>query len=324
MAGTAQQELPLRTVPAKDVFNLPLYEHYLVIDTRAKETYERGHIATAISYPCPPESSTDEEREKSLYLFAKSYAKAYVRPENPNPVVIYGGCTEEELIHSKWLTHKLRLLQTARKAVTLPSESEAASCDDEFHPLERFCQTVAYRVKEVWLLEGGYDAFLREYGFLCGNVAFESMHPAPHHVTRELFLGSRVVPLTQDYLRSMRIPHMIVSRYQKLDWNELRGMAVLKCSIRDSNEENMLPCWEASCQFIDEAARNGGRVLVILHGRSRSASIVLAYLMRKMLVMVDKAWELLSSSCWHLIDRSMVYEEQLRAWQKQQFPVLES
>ena len=313
----------MRTVPAKDVFNLPLYEHYLVIDTRAKEAYEQGHVATAISYPCPPQSSTEEDREKSLYLFAKSYANVYLRPENPNPVVIYGGCTEEETVHAKWLVHKLSLLQKARKAVTIPCETEP-SYDDEFHPLERFCQAVAYNVKEVWLLEGGYEAFLREYDFLCGDIAFESMLPAPHHVTRELFLGSRVIPLTQDYLRRMRITHMIVSSYQQLDWDQLSDIAILKCAIQDRNTENMLPCWEASCQFIDEVVQSGGRVLVILHGRSRSASIVFAYLMRKRLATVDEAWEILARNCWHLIDRSMVYEEQLHEWHRQQVSIAET
>ena len=44
----------LRKVGPDEVFNLPLYEHHLVIDIRSSERYKDGHMATAVSFPCPP------------------------------------------------------------------------------------------------------------------------------------------------------------------------------------------------------------------------------------------------------------------------------
>lgn len=44
----------LRKVSPDDVFNLPLYEHHLVIDIRSAEQYSQGHMATAVSLPSPP------------------------------------------------------------------------------------------------------------------------------------------------------------------------------------------------------------------------------------------------------------------------------
>ena len=44
----------LRTVGTDDVFNLPLYEHHLVMDLRPSREYSRGHMATAVSFPYPP------------------------------------------------------------------------------------------------------------------------------------------------------------------------------------------------------------------------------------------------------------------------------
>ena len=44
----------LRTVGPDDVFNLPLYEHHLVLDIRPPDEYSRGHMATAVSFPYLP------------------------------------------------------------------------------------------------------------------------------------------------------------------------------------------------------------------------------------------------------------------------------
>ena len=44
----------LREVGPDEVFNLPLYEHHLVIDIRPSQKYSQGHMATAVSFPRPP------------------------------------------------------------------------------------------------------------------------------------------------------------------------------------------------------------------------------------------------------------------------------
>lgn len=49
----------LTTAPAVDVFNLPLYECYLVVDIRSIEEHNAGHIVSSISFPSP-KSDADE------------------------------------------------------------------------------------------------------------------------------------------------------------------------------------------------------------------------------------------------------------------------
>ena len=322
-------DVVVKTVSPDAVFNLPLYEHYLVIDARSIGEYEDGHVATSVSFPFPPETCSEDEcsedeKERRLVRFAMDYATEYCRPENPNPVVIYGGRENvESLSHAKWLGKKLQDLQQQRKIVAIP-EAQPASMEgpDSYNPLETFYQTVADRVKEIWILEGGYEAFLNDYPFLCGDVKFEDMHPTPHLITRQLFLGSRVIPLTANVLKQINITHVILSEYQDVDWFELNNFQTLRCEVRDSNQENMLPCWEACCDFVDSAVTVNGRVLVIVHGRSRSASIVLAYLIKKLGLGFEASWEFLCKSCWHLIDRSLVYETQLREWEHTQVHAL--
>ena len=69
----------LRHIDVERLFNLPLYEHHLVIDARPASDYSSGHIVSAVSYPSPPCPSTDLEREKTLIKFIKGYVKEYFR-----------------------------------------------------------------------------------------------------------------------------------------------------------------------------------------------------------------------------------------------------
>lgn len=66
-------------INVETLFNLPLYEHHLVIDTRSGDEYANGHIVSAVSYPSPKCEYSDQEREKTLIKFIKSYVKEYFR-----------------------------------------------------------------------------------------------------------------------------------------------------------------------------------------------------------------------------------------------------
>lgn len=78
MASSTETTL-LRAVTPQDIFNLPLNEHHLVIDTRTHGEYTAGHIATAVSLPSPCVDCSEAEREKQLVQFIKAYIKEYVR-----------------------------------------------------------------------------------------------------------------------------------------------------------------------------------------------------------------------------------------------------
>ena len=253
----------------------------------------------------------------------------FCRPENPSPIVLYGSSRRECIRHTEWLANKLEKLQTDRKTVATIQQTERTVDEERYDPFEQFCHTIADRVQEIWILKGGYDAFCSEYEFLCGHVTFESMFPLPHQITQNLYLGSRVVPLQREVLSQLKITHLIVSASQRLDWAELQGVSVLQCEVEDRNNQEMFPCWRACDLFINEALSQVGlvtegdstaqaRVLVLLHGRSRSTSVILAYLMKKLRIGFEEAWTMVRKNCWHLIDRSLVYEDQLNEWGKQE------
>ena len=66
-------------INVETLFNLPLYEHHLVVDARSGDEYASGHIVSAVSYPSPELECSDQEREKTLIKFIKSYVKEYFR-----------------------------------------------------------------------------------------------------------------------------------------------------------------------------------------------------------------------------------------------------
>ena len=316
------------------------------------------------------------------------------RPENPSPIVVYGDSTPECIAHINWLACKLEQLKKDRKVLAKIDDSshsdeyewDDSSEDKPFDYFQHFCHTIADGAKEIWILEDGYEAFKKEYPFLCGHVDWTSMFPLPHQVNRNLFLGTRVFPLEKDCLRKLEVTHVIVSEFQKINWRELDGISVLRCSVKDENDQPMLPCWKACYQFITEALTaapseelltpktdagselpnladlrissstcqntsseastsevapqlesadgnesisvllkppRGVRILVLLHGRSRSSSVILAYLIKAHRMKFSEAWTYLCSKCWHIIDRSLVYVDQLKQWEQTELASIE-
>lgn len=318
------------------------------------------------------------------------------RPENPSPIVVYGDSTPECAAHINWLVCKLEQLKKDRKVLARIDDSshsdeyewDDSSEDKPFDYFQHFCHTIADGAKEIWILDDGYEAFKKEYPFLCGHVDWSSMFPLPHQVNRNLFLGTRVFPLEKDCLKKLEVTHVIVSEFQKINWRELDGISVLRCSVKDENDQPMLPCWRACYQFITEALAatpckelltprkdvgselpnladlrissstcqststeastsepqvalplesaagsesigaplkfpRGVRILVLLHGRSRSSSVILAYLIKAHKMKFSEAWTYLCSKCWHIIDRSLVYVDQLKQWEQTELASIE-
>lgn len=338
------------------------------------------------------------------------------------------------MAHIDWLASKLEQLQKDRKILAKvdkdPSEDiserefDDAVEDKPFDYFQHFCHTIADRAKEIWILDDGYEAFKQEYPFLCGHVDWNALFPLPHQVNHNLFLGTRVFPLKKDCLKKLGITHVILSQRQKINWRELDGISVLRCAVKDENDQAMLPCWKACYQFITEAlsgthsgdqpttdgqdstvdlnsdsrdvndgkttkdndetellsnmadlkistlshqqpspdamdlggeGRNaasnvssatttleqeegestdtnsasasesvhGVRILVLLHGRSRSSSVILAYLIKSRRMGFGQAWTFLCSKCWHIIDRSLVYVDQLKLWEQTELAAIE-
>ena len=85
-------------VPPVRVFNLPLFELYLVIDVRLSKAFNDEHIVTACNFEPKQESST-ETMKRLLHLFQHLVDIGTI-PENTSPVVLYGDSSTDT--HLQW------------------------------------------------------------------------------------------------------------------------------------------------------------------------------------------------------------------------------
>ncbi|TFK22005.1 phosphatases II [Coprinopsis marcescibilis] len=117
----------------------------------------------------------------------------------------------------------------------------------------------------------------------------------PGHSFGSLYLGSLAAVMDKDLLQNHHVTHIVHvldAPWLPLSGNE--GFVGYKISILDQDSEDIRPHLEAACNHIDQALRSGRNVLVhCQQGVSRSASIVIAYLIRNHGMSFDNALTLL-------------------------------
>ena len=324
MASSSSSGVILKNVSPVQVFNLPLYEHHLVLDARPVDSYEKGRIVSSVSFPASPVDATEKERELHLIKFIVKLVDECSSPDNPSPVVMYGENTEAYSVHLAWLVERLSRLKHSKLTVAMVSDNFDVDIvepitEDVFDPLEYFCNTIASRTAELWNLEGGYETFCTKYPYLCGTTSFGDMLPIPYEITPNVFLGSRAMIFDQDTMLRLGITHFIgASQDRKVDWAGLMGVTTLSCAIKDVNHQQMSECWEAVTMFITEAIQRDPnvKVLVYLWGRSRSSSAIMAYLIRAEGYMLEQAWAHVQGIC-KKVDKSLIFYDQLLLWSNQ-------
>ncbi|KAJ3690172.1 hypothetical protein LUZ61_019336 [Rhynchospora tenuis] len=117
----------------------------------------------------------------------------------------------------------------------------------------------------------------------------------PCLIDQGLYLGSVGAALNKDKLKELNITHVLtVARsLQPAYPNEF---IYKKIDVLDSPETRLEDYFEECINFIDEAIRTGGNVLVhCFAGRSRSVTIVVAYLMKKHRMTREAAFSLVIS-----------------------------
>lgn len=96
-----------------------------------------------------------------------------------------------------------------------------------------------------------------------------------------LYIGSKKVSKNRDKLEELGITHVVNVTHELRNYFEGSVFKYLKCPLMDSDTADISVYFESATSFIDAARNEGMGVLVhCQHGVSRSASIVVAYLMR--------------------------------------------
>ena len=325
--SVVSQPPEVRRVGAAAVFNLPLTESYFVLDLRPPEAHAASHIVSAVSLPALPAAAPAAARAAQLNTVLAELLDTMGLPERVSPVVLVPAgpaLTPEEQAQVTFLTQLLGQRQQAEAAAATHGltagpggVAEAVGAGGwHAHALERlqqFCH-------ELWLLDGGHAAFEAQFPHLCGtDLALHMVPTQPHYIADNLLLGSRAVRLGAETLLGMNVRHVICNAdgpqrpdtYLNQPLQLVSEVQYFVVDVADNNATEMAAVWDACLQFIAEAA--GARVLVQLHGRSRSASVCMAYLMRVQRMSFEQAWEHLVACC-PAVDSSLIYADQLRAY----------
>ncbi|PKA57705.1 Dual specificity protein phosphatase PHS1 [Apostasia shenzhenica] len=119
----------------------------------------------------------------------------------------------------------------------------------------------------------------------------------PSHVIANLFIGGALAARSLHTLQHLGITHILClcsneigqSDFQYLDLFEYKNF-----SISDDDEEDISNIFEEACDFIDNVEKSEKKVLVhCFEGKSRSATIVLAYLMLRRGLTLLESWNTL-------------------------------
>ncbi|CAN7993662.1 unnamed protein product [Ixodes hexagonus] len=107
-----------------------------------------------------------------------------------------------------------------------------------------------------------------------------------------LFLGGRDAAEDRSTVEALGITHILTADIFPLELeHNQRSLQFLFLQVDDRPEEDLLSHFEKACRFIDQGCRNGGCLVHCYFGVSRSAALVIAYIMQKYRIDYTTAFE---------------------------------
>eukprot|EP00755_Sulcionema_specki_P015223 Sspe_Gene.58775::Locus_32261_Transcript_1_1_Confidence_1.000_Length_2124::g.58775::m.58775 len=274
-------------VPPYRVFNLPLFECFLVLDCRTPREVEASpSFGSAMAMPPPSNGVPFEEH---AVRFLQMVENDGLWPDHWSYCVVFRGEESSEYAEKVAKTLQATLADGAKDTKNVRSEQFA-------------------RVDEIWLVE--HEAVARCYPFLVG-VPMEDLLPTPAEVAPGLFLGSRAVTVTEDLLRNLGISHVVTNAHLTLD--PALNVEQLMLGKDDLTTEDFTPVLAPVCDFIDSARRNGTAALIQFWGRSRSSILAIAWVSRHLGISPEAAAQYVKERS-PRIDLNLVPFDQLRSW----------
>ncbi|CAL8386008.1 unnamed protein product [Boreogadus saida] len=156
----------------------------------------------------------------------------------------------------------------------------------------------------VHLLAGGFAQFSQLFPGLCEGKATlaprcasssqpcpPAPSPGPTRILPHLYLGCQRDVLNKDLMQQNDIVFVLNASNTCPKPDFISDAHFLRVPVNDSFCEKILPWLDKSVEFIERAKASNGRVLVhCLAGISRSATIAIAYIMKRMDMSLDEAY----------------------------------
>ena len=136
----------------------------------------------------------------------------------------------------------------------------------------------------------------------------------PAEVLERVYIGSIGAAMSKNKLKDLGITHVLtlIDKMNPMFPDEF----VYKCvSITDSAESDIVSEVDECLNFIKTAVNQGGKVLVhCFAGRSRSGSVVVAYVMKESQMTYDDALKFVQEKR-EVVQPNPGFEAQLRNWE---------
>lgn len=154
----------------------------------------------------------------------------------------------------------------------------------------------------VHLLSGGFSEFSRLFPGLCegksmlvpscmSQPCLPVTNTGPTRILPHLYLGCQRDVLNKDLMQQNEIAYVLNASNTCPKPDFIPDSHFLRVPVNDSFCEKILPWLDRSVEFIEKAKACNARVLVhCLAGISRSATIAIAYIMKRMNMSLDEAY----------------------------------
>lgn len=296
-----------------------------MLDVRSTSEHRKSHILCAVSVP-----SEDGLDAKQLLQRILVHNDEYGWCWHSALVIVYDDATSER---AKWLGEVLTQTVVARADVDDCGDADSSSGE---HLLRRF----SLACKQILLLS--HQKFAEAFGFCCmGGCAWEATNffdrlgsPLPRCALLQplVFLAGRQVNMTEEMLKTLRVTHIVVhaDSWDVMDGTsrgdsqrpfqdrhpDVPGICYLKCDIPDrADDPDLVQVLEGTGRFLQQCEEKGGVAAVWVHGQSRSAAVMLAFLMLSRNVTVHGAWEIFQEAQIQT-DRSLIWWDALERLQQ--------
>ncbi|NXD28864.1 DUS16 phosphatase, partial [Spelaeornis formosus] len=248
-------------------------ERLLVIDSRPFVEYNTSHILDAININCSKLMKRRLQQDKVLITeLIQHSAKHKIEIDCKQEVVVYDQSSKDvtSLSPDCFLTVLLGKLEN--------------------------------NFSSVYLLSGGFIEFSSSFPGLCegkstliptciSQPCLPVSNTGPTRILPHLYLGCQRDVLNKELMQQNDIGYVLNASNTCPKPDFIPESHFLRVPVNDSFCEKILPWLDKSVDFIEKAKASNGCVLVhCLAGISRSATIAIAYIMKRMDMSLDEAY----------------------------------
>lgn len=256
--------------------------HNLIIDVRDTDAYDSLYLNRSINLPYNSKFSASPSVAE-LEQFMRGEVKLFARRKRFMILIVY---SPPGIVFARELEFILR----------------RAKC------------------REVYILDEEFEVFSQNYQFLSrGPAAGPSNRPKngyPNEIAPfKLYIGDKYHAGDPVVIKDMKITHIVNATRSFLPQFEAKGVVYLNIVLDDLETEDISQHFEASFTFIERAIQlDYGRVLVhCAQGISRSATIVIMYLMVSRCIDFDEAYEFVRKHR-NVAAPNVGFVQQLKGW----------